>query len=99
MTACRRCGAYPNKRCRNRLFRTDGGLNRARVRAGSAAIAFAARIDRSALRRRAARRTDARVAHDPNRRLEFFKKNRPGKEKTLRIADVGGGLQIGEFLQ
>src|ERR1700687_6144307 len=68
-------------------------------RSGSAAVAIAARIGRASFQQRAAGRTDAYAAEDPNRRLEFFKENRPGKIEALRIADLGGGLQIGEFLE
>src|ERR1700687_4706239 len=68
-------------------------------RSGSAAVAIAVRIGRAAFQQRAAGRTDAYAAEDPNRRLEFFKENRPGKIEALCIADLGGGLQIGAVLQ
>ena len=65
----------------------------------SAAIALAAGIGRTVFLGRPASRTDARVAEDPDRRLEFLQEDRPGKVETLRIADFGGRLQIGELLE
>src|SRR5712671_4840389 len=58
----------------------------------SAAITLVARINRAAFLVRTARRTGARMAQDPNRRPEFFEKNRPGEIVALRVTDLGGGL-------
>src|ERR1700679_1594723 len=65
----------------------------------SATIALVARIDRPAFQPRAADRIDARLARDPGGGLEFFQEYRSGKVVALRIADLGGGLQVGEFLE
>src|SRR5260370_39664983 len=65
----------------------------------SAAITLVARVNRAGFLVRTARRTGARVAQDPNRRPQFFEKNRPGEIVALRVTDLGGGLQIGEFLE
>src|SRR5450631_1017165 len=71
-----------------------------RARTGaSAAITLVARINRAAFLVWTARSTGARVAQDPNRRPEFFEKNRPGEIVALRVTDLGGGLQIGKFLE
>src|SRR6267378_5771066 len=93
-----RCGRkrYPGLSPYPRAVGSKCKAERARM---SAAIAIGARIDRAAFLQRAACRAGAPVAQDPNRGLEFFEKNRPGEIVTLRIADLGGGLQIRELLE
>src|SRR5687768_13845156 len=65
----------------------------------SAAIALAARIDRTAFLRRTACQTGTRFAGDGYRRPQLFEKDRPREVVPLRIADFRGGLQVGEFLE
>ena len=70
-----------------------------------------ARVDSAAIAARRARRPGGfpargRLAEltrdslqDPDHRLEFFQENRPGEIIALRVADLGGGLQISQLLE
>src|SRR3954465_13262544 len=65
----------------------------------SSSIALAPRIGRAIGLGRTARQADPRLTCQRSDRSQLFEEDRPREIVALGIADLGGGLQIGKFLE
>src|SRR5882724_4669931 len=64
-----------------------------------APVAAATRVGDAILLDRAARKARSRFARERSRRPQFLEEDRPGEIITLRVADLGCGLQVGQLLE